>query len=105
MNENAHRLEEVAITLGKYAAGINPGGPPTKAVKQLDYLRVAIEALCEVGNLEPRDRVSAVASRVLRAMTPLRNLEALLVRTIELEHLERHIESSDPTPGLAVKAP
>lgn len=77
--------------------------PDSKAMVQLDYLRTAIEALCEVGNLEPRNEISAVSRRLLRAITPVRQLETLLVREIEKERLERHVRSDVPTPGLAVR--
>lgn len=73
----------------------------TKAEKQLASLRVAIDCLCDIGDMEPNEgHITAVAQRLLRAMTPLRNLEQLLVRTVEEEEFGRHIRTSDPTPGL-----
>lgn len=78
-------------------------GEPTKAEDQLYALRTAIDSLCFIGDLEPANRVTAVTQRLLRAMTPLRNLEALLVRTVEAEHITAHVKSSEPTPGMLVK--
>ncbi len=85
------------------AAELKAEASKSVARHQLDYLRVAIDSLCEIGNLEQQNKIAAVTACLLRAMTPLRNLEQKLVRRVELEQLKAHIESSNPTPGLAQK--
>lgn len=73
---------------------------PTKAEDQLYALQQAIDSLCMVGDLEPKDRITAVSTRLLRAMAPLRQLEALLVHEIERERIAAHVKSSARTPGM-----
>jgi hypothetical protein len=105
MEREAQRrvAQEVASTLAKYSQGPDDEHEPSKAELQLALLRNSVGELCEIGNLEPNDRVTAITSRLLRAITPLRNLEQMLVRIVELERMERHVKSSTPTPGMAVK--
>lgn len=76
----------------------------SKAEKQLAEVRMAIDCISNVAGMEENQSdLGAVTSRCLRAMTPLRNLEALLVRTIEGQQLEAHIKSINPTPGMQVR--
>lgn len=72
----------------------------TKAEVQLDFLRTGVDCLCEIGDREPEQGLTAVKRLVLKAMAPIRELEAKLVRQIEAERIDAHVRSSDPTPGL-----